>query len=185
VTAERQGDLARRRARFEALYDAHYETVRRYLFRRTSADDVDDLIAETFLVAWRKIDEVPGHEAGWLCCIARNLLFNDRRAIQRRDVALQRSAHEVARARAGEEIPLDTTDEVIAALNRLSEGDREVLMLTAWDGLSGAEAARAMDCTRAVYNVRLFRARRRFAQQLASQSAPAQARTTEEIAYGR
>ncbi len=117
-----------RRARFDALWAAHHDAVRRYALRREPAL-ADDVVAETFAVAWRRLESVPAEPLPWLYGVARKTLANLRR----------REAHQVAVAtRAGAEpvlaaAPLD--GELLAALARLGPRDREALLLAAWEGL--------------------------------------------------
>lgn len=161
-----------RRDALRRLYERHQATVLAYLLRRAQPEEAEDLVAETFLVAWRRLDDLPAHEAGWLCGIARNLLLNERRARRRRDDLVRRAgslAHPSPET--PEEIVLARDPDVAEALARLSASDREALTLAVWDGLSGAEAAAALGCTRAVYNVRLLRARRRFGKLVRALSA--------------
>lgn len=143
-----------------------------YLRRRTDPATAEDLAAETFLVAWSRIEKLPDHEAGWLCGIARNLLANHNRAIRRRSENEQRNYR--LEAPLGDDTAVDHVlghdGEVLRALRRLSPADQEVLMLVAWDGLSHAEAAAALGCARPTFAVRLHRARRRMARQLAAGS---------------
>ena len=161
-----------REKRFEALFREHYAAVRGYALRRAPADQAQDAVAETFLVAWRRLDDVPDDPLPWLYGVARRVLANQRRSASR-GAALERrlaAAETVSRSgdpgeRAGE------AEAVRAALGRLKERDREALMLVAWHGLSGERAARAAGCSRATFAVRLHRARARLAAELASPDA--------------
>jgi RNA polymerase sigma factor (sigma-70 family) len=155
--------------RFERLFRVNYEAVRAYALRRASRELAQDVVAETFLVAWRRLDDVPGDPLPWLCAVARRVMANQLRSA-RRSVALERrlaaSAHVAGPRDPGE--GLGDADILRAALARLSERDREALMLVAWDGMSGARAARAAGCTRAAFAVRIHRARARLAAELSS-----------------
>jgi RNA polymerase sigma-70 factor (ECF subfamily) len=154
-----------REARFTRLYEQHYETVRRYVWRRDPAL-TDDVVAETFLVAWRRLDEVPEHAAPWLIGVARNVRRNARRSVRRQEAVGARLADAVP--------PLDEGNApreaaaVAAALEGLPPRDREVLLLSVWDGLDRASIAAALGCSQANVSVRLHRARRRFARALAA-----------------
>jgi RNA polymerase sigma factor (sigma-70 family) len=150
--------------RFEHLFRANYPAVRGYALRRTSPDAAQDAVAETFLVAWRRFDDVPEDALPWLFGVARRVLANQRRASGRGEVLQERLAGG-ARPESLEE-SVTESEIVRAALARLSERDREALMLVAWHGLSGKRAARAAGCTRTAFDVRLHRARRRLAAQL-------------------
>jgi len=152
-----------RTARFEALYDAHVRTVLRYALRRTDRDAAQDVVAETFLIAWRRLDQVPAETAPWLLAVARRSLANARRGDLRRSALVERLAGELA---PGEQ-PAEPTDPVLAhALAHLSDDDRELLCLIAWEGLGQQEAARVLGCTGAVLRLRLHRARKRLAAAL-------------------
>jgi RNA polymerase sigma-70 factor (ECF subfamily) len=159
-----------RERRFEALYDAHYASVLGYSRRRTrNEQEADDVLAETFLVAWRRLDEIPAQSLVWLLAVARRVLANQRRSERRRialtdSLAHDRSRHESV-AEAGKH---GAADAVRAALAQLRERDREILMLVEWDGLDRHEIARLLRCSRASIDVRLHRARRRMAALLAA-----------------
>ncbi len=138
---------------FEALYREHAGRVLAYCMRRTS-EGADDALAETFAVAWRRRDAIPREPLPWLYGVARRVLANQRRSARRQSAAAARLAAE-PRAETRDAQP------VLAALAALRPADRELLMLVAWEGLSPAEAARALGTTAATCRVRLFRARRR------------------------
>jgi len=156
------------RDRLAHLYESNAGVVFGYLRRRTDQATAEDLLTEVFLVAWSRIGHVPQHEAGWLCGVARNLLANHNRANRRREQHEMRNFHL--------EVPLASTQmpdtsidpDLMRALQQLSPHDREILTLIAWDGLNNTEAAAALGCRLATFNVRLHRARRRFARHLAA-----------------
>jgi RNA polymerase sigma factor (sigma-70 family) len=157
---------------FEELFRANYPAVRAFALRRTSPEVAQDVVAETFLVAWRRFDDVPDDALPWLFGVARRVLANQRRASGRGEALQQRLAGaEVGRPASPEE-SVTESEVVRAALARLSERDREALMLVAWHGLSGRRAARAAGCTRAAFDVRLHRARRRLAALLKELDPP-------------
>jgi RNA polymerase sigma factor (sigma-70 family) len=158
-----------RHERFEGLFRENYAAVRAYALRRAPGDVAQDVVAETFLVAWRRIDDVPGDALPWLYGVVRRVLANERRSAGRRAALEQRLATDRASADpadAGERV--GDAELVRAALGALSERHREALMLVAWQGLSGARAARAAGCSQAAFAVRLHRARARLAAELAS-----------------
>ena len=115
--------------------------------------DADDVVAETFAVAWRRIDVVPEPAIGWLIVTARNVV-SGRRRTERKHVDLARLAAETARhdEPAAEEVAVRRRA-VLDALDALSEREREALLLTAWDGLDHAAAAAVAGCS-----TRAFRA---------------------------
>jgi RNA polymerase sigma-70 factor (ECF subfamily) len=71
------------RERFEALAAEVAEPVRRFLARRTDADTADDVLAETLLVCWRRLDQVPERALPWVYGVARNCLANAERGARR------------------------------------------------------------------------------------------------------
>ena len=150
-----------RRERFARAFDEHFRAVSAYTLRRTTPAEAEDAVAETFLVAWRRLDELPDDARPWLLGVARRVLANQRRAAGRRHALTERVAGVPA---GGEEPP--GRPAVLQALARLSDADREVLLLVAWDGLSIPEAATVLRCTRTAAKVRLHRARRRLRTEL-------------------
>lgn len=156
-------DFDQRESVFNALFDAHYAAVRAYAWRRDTAC-ADDIVAETFLVAWRRLEDVPCDAAlPWLLAVARNTHLNSRRGEHRR----RRREASVAGLTDASEVPHDASDggdggRALRLLNRLSESDQEVLRLVAWEGLDRPAIARVLGCSRANVAVRLHRARRRF-----------------------
>src|SRR4051794_19151300 len=156
--------------RFDRLFADHFDAVRAYAWRRDPAT-ADDIAAETFLVAWRRLDAVPADELPWLIAVARNVRLNLRRGERRRAALDVRLGSMLARP-AGER-DLAVSEDVRAALGALSERDREIVLLAAWEGLDTAGIARALGCSRANASLRLFRARKRLAALLADEPAPA------------
>jgi RNA polymerase sigma-70 factor (ECF subfamily) len=133
------------RDRFEALFAECGREVLAFAVRRTDQPaDAADVVAETFLVAWRRLDVVPpGDEARlWLYGVARQVMANTRRGERRRARLGERLATAV-----GEHVVADhaevvgTVTAVRAALADLPTDDRELLQLTVWEGLTSAQAA--------------------------------------------
>jgi RNA polymerase sigma-70 factor (ECF subfamily) len=145
-----------REARLEALFAEHGRGVWAYARRRTSAADADEVVSETFLVAWRRLDDVPDEPRPWLLGVARRCLANLERGQHRRTALEQRLAAQPAATDSPE---LD----VHRALERLSAKDRELLTVLAWVELTPDEAAVVLGCSRSTVYVRLHRARRRLA----------------------
>jgi RNA polymerase sigma-70 factor (ECF subfamily) len=144
-------------ARFEQLFRANYGPVLAYARRRGSTD-AEDVAAETFLIAWRRLERVPRNELPWLLAVARRVLANQRRRSETQERAAAVAAAEpVASAELleGLDAPLRR------ALRQLSETDRELLTLIAWDGLAPGEAGQVLGLTSVGARVRLHRARRR------------------------
>jgi len=150
--------MEERRARFEQAYRQHAGAVSAYVLRRAPRECAEDVIAETFLVAWRRCEQMPAQPLPWLYAVARRTLANHRRSIARRESLAHRLQLEIPR------VPVEPIEErVLEALRSLVPKDRELLMLTAWEGLSAAEAARVLECSPVACRIRLHRARRRLA----------------------
>lgn len=156
------------RDRFEAMYEANYHRLLGYAMRRVNSDDAADVVAETFLVAWRRFGEVPAGEAArlWLYGTARRIAANQQRGKRRRERLAQRIQADVAHE--GEPGRVDASlGAAAAAFARLRPDDRELLALVAWEGLDAREVAQVYSCSRNAARIRIHRARRRFARELA------------------
>lgn len=155
--------------RFAALYETHYAAIHSYCSRRTGRDRVDDAIAETFLVAWKRIADVPaGHEALlWLYRVAYRVVGHDWRSDVRRRRLTERvgSVRQVA-ARTPEDraISDDDCDRMLDALATLKPDEAEILRLVAWEGLAAGELAGMLDVRPNTASQRLSRARKHLAQ---------------------
>jgi len=170
---------AERRRRFEDLYAAHKVPLLGYTLRRTdNTDDAADALAETFLTAWRRLDQIPpGPQARlWLYGTARRVLANQRRGERRRLALADRLKAELAVSYRPQEQAGELAD-IAVALRKIPESDRELLALSAWEGLDAGQIATVLGCSRNAARIRLHRARRRFAAEL-SQCAAAPARYT-------
>jgi RNA polymerase sigma-70 factor (ECF subfamily) len=156
-------------AELEALWDDWHRHVLAYALRRADAEMAEDVVAETFVIAWRRLGDVPDPPLPWLLGVARRVLANLRRGERRRSALLDRLRREppaMAQAEPGQE------GVVLAALAALPERDREALLLHAWEGLDHAGAGTVMGCSAAAFGVRLHRARQRFARVLAELDRP-------------
>jgi RNA polymerase sigma-70 factor (ECF subfamily) len=154
--------------RFTRLVREHSPAIGNYLRRRLyplTPADLDDLVEETLLVVWRRLDDVPTDaELPWMIGVARNVLRNARRSKHRRlafEATLQPPRHD---ASAEESVIADTT--VREALGSLEEDDREFLLLHAWDGLDTHELGKLFAISTNAAAVRLSRAQRRFRELL-------------------
>ena len=156
------GDAADREIRFRRLCEAHTAAVLAYALRRTSRDDAADVVAETFLVAWRRLDDVDeGSALPWLYAVARRVLLSQQRTARRQQAIAERVAAVWSE-------PLESANPILLeALAGLSEREREVLMLAAWEELSSSEAAQVLGCSATAYRIRLHRARKRLRERLA------------------
>ncbi|GGM25737.1 hypothetical protein GCM10011608_08140 [Micromonospora sonchi] len=152
--------------RFRRIYAANFEPLLAYAMRRVEQpEDAADVVADTFLVAWRRSRDLPPEAEVrlWLYGVARRVLANHHRAGARRDRLGDRLRQRIRFAVAvdpGSQVPERLT--VQAALARLGKLDREVLMLTFWEGLEPREAAAVLRVSPAVVRSRLSRARARF-----------------------
>ena len=154
-----------RRQRFDALFAAHSSDIVAYCgWRAGSASDAQDAVAEVFLTAWRRLDEVPEGDAArvWLYATARRVMANQRRSSRRRFALHERLALDAASAPAGTARGGAEEALVHEALRRLGPRDREVLLLAEWEGLSPAQIAAVLGCLTVTARGRLHRARRRF-----------------------
>ena len=153
-------------AHFEKVFEAHHRRVLGYAVRRTASEqDAEDVVAETFAVAWRRLSDLPGGEAAfpWLLAVARRVAANQNRGAGRRLRLWERlRAHRApVSAASSEETPAGE------ALAQLSPDDQELLRLLAWDGLNQTEAGVALGISANAVAIRLHRARKRFAAALA------------------
>ena len=150
------GDL--RRERFEALAPALVEPLRRFLGRRTDAATADDVLAETLLVCWRRLDDVPEEALPWAYGVARNCLANLDRGARRQ----QRLAARIATfdpPPSSDPGPEATDSPVAEALAALRPDDAELLRLWAWERLTPAEIAVVLGITPNAASIRLHRAK--------------------------
>jgi RNA polymerase sigma-70 factor (ECF subfamily) len=168
-------EAAQARDRFERLFTRHYPELVRFVGRRLGVDVAGDVVAETFLVAWRRLPEIPAeHARAWLYSTARHLIAREVRTRQRRDRLDDRARDEVstaATATPDHAAVITEQLQVRAVLASLSPLDQEVLRLTEWERLGIAEVAAVLGCSHTAAKVRLHRARRRFARRLAAAEA--------------
>jgi RNA polymerase sigma-70 factor (ECF subfamily) len=156
-----------RRARFEALVREVAEPLHRYAVRRVGPDRAPDVVADAFLVMWRRLDDVPETGALPWCYAVTRLCVSNAERTQRRQRGL------VARiARLDPPVAQLTADdgepdvELHDALRRLPESQRELLRLWAWESLTPAEIAVVLGITPNAVSIRLHRARKRLADEL-------------------
>jgi RNA polymerase sigma-70 factor (ECF subfamily) len=150
------------RQEFEQLYREHAGAVLAYARRRTTREAADDVIADVFLIAWRRVDDVPAEPLPWLLGVARKVLANQRRGEHRGAELRERiRGQQVSGVRSvlGDDGP----SAAVRALWSLGASDQELLMLIAWDRLTRAQAAEALEISVGTLAVRLHRARRRLA----------------------
>jgi len=152
--------------RFEQIYEEHREALRVFVQRRAPESIVDDVVSETFLVCWRNLERIPDEPLPWLYAVARKTLANQRRRLAREQRV---DAADPASAVAELEPVGDTA--LAAAFAALSERDREVLRLIAWEGLSLSQAAVVLGCSALACRVRYHRAKTRLARRLEATEA--------------
>lgn len=153
---------------FSALFDLHFAEVWRFARRRcVGTDEADDAAAEAFAVAWRRRDDLPPTDDVrlWLLGTTRRVLANQRRSAGRRDRLRHRIEVATVALPPGPD-PADViadrdADPLPAALAGLSDDDRELLVMRAWDGLAVTDIARLLDVTPNAVSVRLHKARTR------------------------
>jgi len=169
-------------AEFTAVYAATYKPLLGYALRRCdSPEDAADVVAETFTIAWRRAAEIPeGAEARlWLYGVARRVLANHHRGERR---------HMIKTAALRAELPARTPPQnesrVAEVFQSLSERDRELLALVAWEGLTNPEIAVVLGCSPNAVSIRLHRARKRFARALRSAGVDRSAAQTRSALQG-
>ena len=133
-----------RRARLEALFDAHGKAVYAFARRRTGSADADEVVSETFLVAWRRLDDVPTEALPWLLGVARRCLANLDRGEARQGAVRLRLASSALALVTDAADPSTQSAEMRRSLARLSPGERDAITLVAWEGLTPDEAAVAL-----------------------------------------
>jgi RNA polymerase sigma factor (sigma-70 family) len=159
--------------RFETLYVQHYGAILAYAIRRTATrDDAQDVVAEVFTTAWRRIDRLPSEPGGrlWLYGIARRLVARHHRGRLRRSRLSARLVleHSVTQTNDEEEPMIEI---LRSAIERLTTRDREAIKLVMWEQLSHDEAAQVLGCSTNALGVRLHRARSRLEQELTQRTA--------------
>ena len=154
---------------FRGVYAETYRPLLAYARRRVDRETADEVVAETFLTAWRRREEVPdGSERLWLFGVARNFISNAWRSNRRRG-AMQDRLRVVAGAESADPVALETDERAAllrTALGALSEADREILMLVAWEELSHAEIAQVLGISANAVAIRIHRARKRLSARI-------------------
>jgi len=165
-------------ARMDAIYEQHFNAVAAYCMRRLPAHVANDAISETFLVAWRKLDQVP-HAPGtlpYLYRIAGNVIAHQRRTFARQGrlrSKLGRIAPDVAAAPDIQVLDYAAHSEVRDALADLSDADREAIRLRAWEELTIPQIAEVLQISTPAAQKRISRALQRLERALRSGGASA------------
>jgi RNA polymerase sigma-70 factor (ECF subfamily) len=159
-----------RRTRFEAVSAEVFEPLQRYLRRRLGPDDAQDVLSETLLVIWRRLDDMPRHDPlPWSYGVARRAMANHRRGRRRHLQLVSRLEREPAPASPTIGVT-DGDPELAEALATLPEAEQELLRLWAWEGLEPREIAPVLGLTVNAATIRLSRARAKLGQTLESMS---------------
>ncbi|BBH67556.1 DNA-directed RNA polymerase sigma-70 factor [Actinoplanes sp. OR16] len=160
-----------REARFRALYADTYDDVLRFAQRRVDHSHAEDVVADAFLVAWRRFAEAPHRDddlRAWLFGVARNCLLNARRGADRRSALAVRLADADPVVDPVPDLRLD----LAAAWKRLSPAEQEALALAVFEDLTSAQAARVIGISATAYRLRLLRARRALRRHLEPAALP-------------
>lgn len=161
--------MARDEAWFESLYEQHLAPIGAYCLRRVGGVAAPDAVSQVFAVAWRRREEVPeDHVLPWLYGVARRVVSHQFRGARRS----RRLVEKVGRL---PELPSQGPETIVVqrqeselirrAVLGLGRNDREVLYLSAWEGLSDTEIAASLGCSKAAADKRLARAKARLAKQ--------------------
>jgi RNA polymerase sigma-70 factor, ECF subfamily len=152
---------------FSELLDGHHAALYAFARRRIAdQDEIEDVLADTFLVAWRRRAEIPDSSLSWLYGVCLRTISTHRRSKRRRTRLWARlSSQPVTAARDPADIHA-ARSEINRAFARLSESERETLRLIAWDGLSTEDAASVLEITPGAFRVRFHRARQALAKHL-------------------
>ena len=155
--------------RFRRLYDAHAGPILTYFKRRTDAETARDCTAETFLVAWRRIEDVPDEALPWLYGVARRVLQNQRRSAGR-------MARLVGRLKGAEQSPQPSPEltvirhfedtQLVEALARMRREDQELLLLAHWEELPHSDIGRVLGCSAHAVDQRIYRAMHRLSREI-------------------
>ncbi len=163
------------RVKFRAVYEAHYDDIWRYCYRRAGdRAQAEDLLAETFATAWQKVNQIPQENEAlpWLYAVAYNHMRNGWRQSKQR----QNLAEKLRNEASTDADPLDPADYaaggiglVREAIFSLSDTDREVLMLTSWERLSHRQIAEVLNITENAVSIRAHRAKQKLQKKLAKE----------------
>ncbi|MCH2417101.1 MAG: sigma-70 family RNA polymerase sigma factor [Acidimicrobiales bacterium] len=175
-----------RRERFRILYNDLYDDLWRYVQRRSiNTEEARDTLSEVFLVAWRRLEDIPaGKEARlWLFGVARNLVKTSWRKRKRSGDLLVRIGSEMStKGTTDEELDNSGVLKIVNALQFLSENDQEILRLLAWEDLSHKEISVVLGCSENAVAIRIRRARVRLMKVLQSEKSFSEINNLKEIA---
>jgi len=159
-----------RRARFESMAAVVSDPVQRYLRRRATADESDDVFADVLLTIWRRLDDVPADAVlPWSYGVARRALSNHRRAASRHLRLVERLEAEREPIQVADPADSLEDEDLAAALAALPVADQEVLRLWAWEHLEPREIAQTLGSTANAVSLRLSRAQKKLADHMTRQ----------------
>jgi RNA polymerase sigma-70 factor (ECF subfamily) len=156
-----------RRKRFEAIAPAVIDAVRRYLARRTDPATADDVLSETLLICWRRLDEMPEEHLPWAYGVARNCLANADRGRRRQARLAARIAVLDPPPEAVAEPAVAGTD-LTAVLAGMRAEDAELLRLWAWEDLSPPQIGLVLGISANAATIRLHRVKQRLRKRIAA-----------------
>ena len=153
-------------ARFDRLYSRHQPSILAYCLRRAPRDEAHEAANQVFAVAWRRLDEMPDDEMAlaWLYGVARRTLSQQRRTadrfarLRRKAVAMDSGVQQSPEATVMKRLEHETVRRAVAGLK---PDDREMLLLSAWEGLTHREISKATGLSLATVDKRLARAKQR------------------------
>ncbi len=151
--------------RFDRVYREHARDIARFALRRVrSVEEAEEVVAETFITAWRRIDDMPVHPLPWLYGIAHRIIANHRRGERRYLAALARmhaagAELDIADGTAGRIDAARAWPAMAARLAELSDPERDALLLLVWSELSYAEIAETLDIPIGTVRSRIHKAR--------------------------
>ncbi|MCL1602024.1 MAG: sigma-70 family RNA polymerase sigma factor [Actinomycetia bacterium] len=152
--------------RFERLYGQNRDAIVSYCMRRIGRDEAMDVVASTFAVAWRRIDDVPHGEAelSWLYAVAYRMLANQRRSGSRFDALkakLVTTERQTMPDPANQVVRHEDYQRLIDALGTLKGTDQEILRLLTWEEHPRDEIAAMFRVSRSTLDQRIHRATQR------------------------
>lgn len=151
---------------FVRLYRDNAPKVLAYALRRVPQDEASDVVAETFLIAWRRQDILPSEPLSWLYRVAYNVVLTNRRSTRKADELLERIHFQRPQGVPDPGNDVTARISIDSAMDRLTEPERECLRLVAWEQLDNSMAAKVVGCSCATFAVRLHRARKRLHREL-------------------
>jgi RNA polymerase sigma-70 factor (ECF subfamily) len=153
-------------AAFEGLFQKHYDAVLTYALLRADRPTAEEAAAETFLVAWRRRDEMPNNPRGWLLAVTRRALADQWRRDRRTHSLRIRLASQPPAGELGTEDTVCGINGILSAFAKLVPQDQDLLSMIAWDGLTNCEVAEVLGCSKVLVGVRIHRARTRLRAEL-------------------